>query len=160
MFKKILIALLVIISLLVLLPQRLIAEEQVIVAPVVETEVEAPLTFEQHIEHIFGENAKIATAVLTHESSLNLKAKHYNCRYVSAKTGKTYSTTCKKGDLEKAWSVDCGIAQVNVKGQICPSNLMTLEGNMVAVERIYNEQGLKAWVSYTSGAYLKFLKDS
>jgi hypothetical protein len=160
MFKKILIALLVIISLLVLLPQRLIAEDQVIVASVVETEVKAPLTFEQHIEHIFGENAKIATAVLTHESSLNLKAKHYNCRYVSAKTGKLYSTTCKKGDSGKAWSVDCGIAQVNVKGQICPSNLMTLEGNMVAVERIYNEQGLKAWVSYKSGAYLKFLKDS
>lgn len=123
----------------------------------VETEVEVPLTFEQHIEHIFGDNARVATAVLTHESSLNLKAKHYNCKYVSAKTGKTYSTTCKKGDSIKAWSVDCGIAQVNVKGQVCPSKLMTLEGNMVAVEKIYNEQGLRAWVSYTSGAYKKFL---
>jgi hypothetical protein len=38
---------------------------------------------------------------------------------------------------------------------------MTLEGNMVAVEKIYNEQGLRAWVSYNTGAYKKFLpKDS
>jgi hypothetical protein len=160
MLKKIIIVLLAVAAMFFFHTQRLIAEDKTIVPLVEVTEVK-PLTFEQHIEQIFGENAEIATAVLTHESSLNLKAKHYNCRYVNAKTGKTYSTTCRKGDNEKAWSVDCGIAQVNVKGQVCPSKLMTLEGNMVAVERIYNEQGLRAWVSYNTGAYKKFLpKDS
>ena len=157
LIKKIIIVLLVIISLFLVMEQRSVAEEQPItVALVEETEVE-PLTFEQHIERIFGENAIVATAVLTHESSLNLKAKHYNCRYVNEVTGKTYSTTCKKGDSQKAWSVDCGIAQINVKGLVCPEKLITLEGNMEAVERIYKEQGLKAWVSYTTGRYKKFM---
>lgn len=160
LIKKIIIVLLVIISLFVLIQQRSVAEEQPItVALVEETEVE-PLTFEQHIEQIFGENAIVATAVLTHESSLNLKAKNYNCFYTNPETGKRYSKSCNKEDRHLAWSVDCGIAQVNVKGQVCPNNLMTLEGNMIAVEKIYKEQGLKAWVSYTSGAYKKFLPKS
>lgn len=122
-----------------------------------ETEVEVPLTFEQHIERIFGENAVVASAVLTHESSLNLEAKNWNCFYTNPETGKRYSKSCKKEDRHLAWSVDCGIAQINVRGQVCPSKLLTLEGNMEAVERIYKTQGLRAWVSYTSGAYKKFL---
>ena len=115
------------------------------------------MTFDDYMDDIFGEKADIATAVLKHESSLNLKAKHYNCRYINEKTGKLYSTSCKKEDIKKAWSVDCSIAQINVKGTVCPSYLMTLEGSMKATEEIYKNQGLNAWVSYKSGAYLKFL---
>ncbi len=110
------------------------------------------ITLEQHVQRIFGSKAKVALAVFKHESEgLKLNAINYNCRY----NGR--STFCKKGDIQKAWSVDCGLAQVNVKGKVCPKELMTLEGNMQAVEKIYKEQGLNAWVSYKSGAYKKFL---
>ena len=108
-------------------------------------------TVHDYIQEIFGAKAKIATAVLMHESGMKLDAVNYNCHY-----GK-HSTTCKHGDEKKAWSIDCGIGQTNVKGTVCPKHLLTLSGNMEEVERIYKEQGLNAWVSYKSRAYLKFL---
>ena len=121
------------------------------------TEIEIPpLTLEQHLQHIFSSQTLVATAVLKHESGLNLNAKGYNCFYYK-EDGTRYSTFCKKEDRSKAWSVDCGIGQINVKGQICPKHLMTLEGAMEIVEKKYKEEGLEAWVSYTSGAYKKFL---
>ena len=141
MFCKNVIPVFAILSLLVS-PQRAIAE------PV---EISETKTLEQHIEIIFGENAEVALAVLKHESGLRLDAKGWNCMY----GGK--SRACKPEDRPRAWSVDCGIAQVNVRGQVCPKNLLTLEGNMEQVERIYKEQGLNAWVSYKSGAYKKYM---
>lgn len=109
------------------------------------------ITLEQHVQQIFGSKAKVALAVLKHESNLKLNSINYNCRY----NGR--STFCRKGDEYKAWSVDCGVAQINTKGQICPKELLTLEGNMKALEKIYKEQGLNAFVSYKTGAYKKFL---
>lgn len=108
-------------------------------------------TLDEYIQNIFGEKAKIAKAVIMHESQNKLDSVNYDCRY----NGK--STFCRKGDEKKAWSVDCGIAQVNVKGQVCPKDLLTLEGNMKAVAVIYKEQGLKAWASYNNGGYKQFL---
>jgi hypothetical protein len=139
MFKNYILILLVGLSLLGLYPQRTTADESII------------KTQEQYIQEIFGAKAKIATAVLKHESGMNLTAINYNCRY----NGK--STFCKRGDEHKAWSVDCGIAQVNTKGKVCPKELLTLEGNMKAVERIYEQQGLNAWVSYKNGKYKQFM---
>ncbi len=119
-----------------------------------------PMTAEQYIEKIFGSKAEIAKAVILHESGNNLRAMNWNCWYY--RTGsdgivRRYSTFCKKPDRPKAWSVDCGIAQINVRGRYCPEHLFTLEGNMGAVEKIYKTQGLNAWVSYKTGAYKKFL---
>ena len=125
-------------SLLVISPQRGATEE-------------LPITLEQHIQQIFGSKAKVALAVLKHESGLKLTSVNYNCRY----NGR--STFCKKGDEYKAWSVDCGIGQANFKGTVCPKESLTLEGNMKIVEKIYREQGLRAWVSYKTGAYKKYL---
>lgn len=109
-------------------------------------------TVDEHIVEIFGAKAKIAKAVFIHESEgMKLDAVNYNCYYGGR------STFCKKEDRAKAWSVDCGLAQINVKGTVCPKSLLTLEGNMKAVEKIYKTQGLNAWVSYKSGAYKKFM---
>ena len=138
MLKSITIVLLVVLS-LTIYPQRGSTEE-------------LPITLDQHLQRIFGDKAEVAKAVLIHESQgLKLDAKNWNCIY----DGK--STFCKKQDRSKAWSVDCGIAQINVRGQICPAELLTLEGNMKAVEKIYKTQGLNAWVSYKTKAYLKYL---
>lgn len=138
---KALIVALAITSLFAFQPQRIEAEPQQIKEP----------TLEEHIERIFGDNSEVAMAVLKHESSLKLDAKGWNCYY----NGK--SKACKPQDRERAWSVDCGIAQVNTKGQVCPNELFTLEGNMKQVEKIYKTQGLNAWVSYKTGAYKKYL---
>lgn len=110
-----------------------------------------PMTVEQHIQKIFGDKADIATAVILHESQNKLDAVNYNCIYGGR------STSCRKGDESKAWSVDCGIGQINTKGLVCPPKLLTLEGNMEAIEKIYKTQGLTAWVSYKTGAYKKYI---
>jgi hypothetical protein len=141
LIKKILVGLAILISLYGN-ATKISADNPIIIKPKLQ---------EDYIKEIFGDKAKIATAVLMHESSMKLNAINYNCRY----NGK--SKSCKRGDEKLAWSVDCGIAQVNVKGRVCPKHLFTLEGNMKAVEKIYKTQGLKAWVSYTTGRYKKFM---
>jgi hypothetical protein len=108
-------------------------------------------TFDQEINRIFGEKAEIAKAVFMHESRMKLNAINYNCKY----DGKT--TFCKKGDRAKAISLDCGIGQINVKGKVCPKELMTEEGQIIAIEKIYKKQGLRAWASFNNKQYLKFL---
>ena len=109
-------------------------------------------TLDDRLVQIFGDKAEIAKAVFMHESGgMKLDAVNYNCIY----NGK--STFCKKGDRAKAWSVDCGAFQLNVRGQICPKEYLTIEGSIPKVAEIYRTQGLRAWVSYKSGAYNKFL---
>ena len=108
---------------------------------------------EQIVEHFFGEKTKIMTAIFKAESGLNPDAKNYNCRYGSI------SKSCKKSDREKAWSVDCGVAQTNFKGQICPEESMNPESNIRLAKQIYDEQGLNAWVVYSNGTYKKYLEE-
>lgn len=123
------------------------------------TSIKPTLTVETkiYIDEIFGKDAKIATATFMHESGLVLDKQGYNCHYYN-KDGIRYSTSCKTiEDRANAWSVDCGLTQINVKGKVCPSELFTLEGNMAEAKKKYKTQGLKAWASYTSGRYKKFL---
>lgn len=96
------------------------------------------------------------TAIFKAESGLNVKNVGYNCHYYN-KNGKRYSDSCKKEDRPKAWSVDCGIAQINTKGQICPEHLFIIENNLAVAKQKLDTQGLSAWNVYTSGAYRKFL---
>ena len=112
------------------------------------------------IEQGFGENSKIITAIFMHESFLKVDSKGYNCHYYN-KDGKRYSTSCKTvEDRAKAWSVDCGIAQINISGKTCPKYLLTLEGGITAAEKKYKEQGLLAWSSYKNGSYKKYLQEA
>lgn len=139
LYNKIILAFLLPLVMLLMKPVR--TQELEIVKP----------SFEQEITRIFGTKAHIALAVFEHESHNKLNAINYNCRY----NGK--STFCKKGDEKKAWSVDCSIGQINVKGQSCPAELMTEEGQIKAIEKIYKQQGLKAWVSFVNGKYKSYL---
>lgn len=113
--------------------------------------IEIRPSFEQEITRIFGSKAEIALAVFEHESNNDVDSINYNCRY----NGK--STFCKKGDKGKAWSVDCGVAQINFRGQVCPPQLLTKEGSIPYIEKIYKEQGLRAWVSFNNKKYKQFL---
>lgn len=116
-----------------------------------EPEIPKAPTFEEEMTRIFGDKTNIAYAVIMHESGNDIDSINYNCYYGGI------STFCKKGDESKAWSVDCGVAQINVKGQVCPPQLLTKEGSLPYIEKIYKTQGFNAWVSYKSGAYKKFL---
>lgn len=127
-------------------------ESYVKVEPVKNIKIIRQLTEEEskEINRIFGKKATIATAVLKHESGLKVDAVNHNCRY----NGK--STFCKKGDTNII-SSDCGLGQINIKTKNCPAELLTSQGNLKAIEKIYKAQGLTAWVSFKSGAYRKFL---
>lgn len=112
---------------------------------------------EQIVEHYFGEDSKLMTAVFTAESGLNPVAMNWNCTYINDK-GKTYSTSCKKVDRVRAWSVDCGVAQINVRGKECPQILFDpVENLRIAKVEKYDKQGLGAWSVYNNGSYKRFL---
>lgn len=142
MYKKTILALVAMVFAISCQPQALVAQD---VVP------QNMKTADDYIEDIFGDKATIAKAVILHESQNKLDAVNYNCVY----GGK--STSCRKGDEARAWSVDCGIGQINVRAKSCPEELLTLEGNMDAIEKIYKTQGLNAWVSYKTGRYKRYL---
>jgi len=124
----------------------------------IELEI-VPPTYEQEVQRIFKDKANIALAVFKHESSGSETSKNWNCFYYKKVNDKQvrYSTFCKKIDREKAWSVDCGYFQINVKGKVCPLEYMTRVGSLERVEKIYKQQGLNAWVSYKNKKYLQFM---
>jgi len=102
-------------------------------------------------KHFSEEEARIAKAILTHESRLNPNAKNYNCYYNNK------STFCKKGDEHLAWSVDCGIAQLNYHGSVCPSYTKSIEKSIEKMADMYEKRGWSPWVSFQSGAYKQYL---
>ena len=120
-------------------------------SPKVETPRVAPYTASQHISRIFGDQAPLMTAIFKAESGLNPQAKGYNCFY----EGK--SKACKIEDRPNAWSVDCGISQINTRGTICPAKLLDVEYNLLQAKKKLDTEGLGAWVVYTQGKHLKYL---
>jgi LysM repeat protein len=112
---------------------------------------------EDYIYQMFGSQGPIALSVFRHESGLNPNAKGWNCRYWSSSKRRWVSQACRPQDRSRAWSVDCGVAQINVRGQNCPAHLMTVEGNLSAAVAKYEEGGWNRWVSYQTRAYRKYL---
>ena len=117
--------------------------------------LKATTSLDKLLTHHFGNNAKIAKAILMQESSLNPKAINYNCYYY--KNQIRYSTTCRRGDEIKAWSVDCGLSQLNHKGQVCPEWTFVMEKNIEKMSDMYQKRGWNCWVAYTSKSYLKYM---
>lgn len=111
----------------------------------------------QIVAHFFPENPKTMTAIFMAESSLNEEAVNYNCH--AYKNGHKYSDSCKMLGIDpgKAWSVDCGISQINVKGNTCPKELFNPVTNLSRAVEKYEKEGLNAWVVYKNKTYKKFL---
>lgn len=114
-----------------------------------------PSHIETLIRTTFREDEETAVAVLKSESHLNPNAINYNCRYNGI------SKSCKKGDEDKAWSTDCGVAQINVSGKGCPAELMNPKKNLEVARKKYENKGNSfiAWVQYTNGNYKKYLNN-
>jgi hypothetical protein len=79
--------------------------------------------------------------VISRESKFNPNAMNWNCRYGDKSMG------CKKGDLDKAWSVDCGVMQLNYPGKYCPGNIMDWKTNIALGYQKFKRQGMSAWVA-------------
>lgn len=105
----------------------------------------------------FGFNAvgEDFVAIFTAESGLNPKAMNWNCEY--QENGRLVSRACNKEDRERAWSVDCGVAQLNFAGTICPEQAFDPMWNLRMARLKYDRQGKEAWVASWDDNYKKFL---
>lgn len=102
-----------------------------------------------------SQNCKIILAITEAEAHFNPRAMGWNCKY--SKDGKEYSTACKEADRGKAWSVDCGLMQINVYGQKCPEALFDVKTNVEAGAGKYKRQGFGAWSVFKNESYKKYL---
>ncbi len=103
----------------------------------------------------FNDTGKEMIAIFTAESGLDPKAKGWNCEYVE--DGRTVSKACKPEDREKAWSVDCGVAQLNFAGTECPKESFDPVWNVQMAKLKYERQGKQAWVASWDDNYKKYL---
>lgn len=94
---------------------------------------------------------KVALAVAKSESGLDPNAKGWNCKYG------TKSTSCKPEDRGKAWSVDCGIYQINSVTKDCPEHLMDVEVNIAIAKEMQSKRGWSPWVGYWNGQWKNHL---
>lgn len=101
-------------------------------------------------------NGHIAVAVAKSESGLRSTAMGWNCHYYDAQ-GKRYSKACNPEDRPKAWSVDCGVMQINHLGKTCPSHLFNPDENIRIGRDMFKNRGFSPWVAFTKGLYLKYL---
>lgn len=114
---------------------------------------ETPLatTTKEQISKLFLSESDTMQAIAMAESHGNINAIGWNCIY----DGK--SKPCLPEDRSNAFATDCGLFQISVKGNTCPNGLFDPVVNIKSAERIYHEQGLRAWVVWKTGAYKKYL---
>jgi hypothetical protein len=106
---------------------------------------------EELIYNYFKDDYQVAKAVFTAESGLKETAQEWNCRY-----GKE-SRACAPGDRGNAWSVDCGIAQINVLGKVCPKELFDPSHNLQIARQKYETRRWQPWSQFKNGNYKKYL---
>lgn len=110
-----------------------------------------PSGIEEIIYAYFKDDYQTAKAVFTAESGLQKDAQGWNCHYG------TESRACAPEDREKAWSVDCGVAQINVVGKVCPQELFDPNHNLEVARKKYESRKWQPWCAFTSGKYLAYL---
>lgn len=98
------------------------------------------------VKEYFPEDTETAISVFKAESGLNPRQQGWNCRY-----GKE-SKSCKPQDRSKAWSIDCGLAQINIVGKLeCPAYSLDPRWSLAAARKKYDRNGWSPWVAYTQG---------
>lgn len=121
------------------------------------------------IKSVFKEEPEIAVAVFKAESGLRGDAVGYNCWFdkdtnevVEEGNWKTHkSGACPIPMRHFAWSVDCGITQMNVAGQVCPEEYFNEEWNVTkAYEWKYLTRGktFTAWSAFNAGKHIPLLE--
>ena len=106
---------------------------------------------EELVKKHFGNDAPTALAIFKSESGLKPNNQNWNCYYNGQ------SQSCRPGDEVKAWSVDCGIGQINVKGTACPKELFDPETNIKVAHQMFQSRKFTPWVNFNNGRYLSYL---
>jgi len=137
-----------------------VAEPNVYMEPVVVEQE----SIESKIKKYFPRSHVSMIAIAHAESGMNPEAKNWNCYYnknetivYSTRVKGSHSTACKKQHRKYAWSVDCGILQLSVKGKECPNE--DIDTHLQKAANLSRVQGKDAWVVYKTGAYKKYLAD-
>lgn len=113
--------------------------------------------FKQEDDH-----CKTALAITEAESHYNPRAMGWNCKYTEynkeTKKTETVSKACAKSDRSKAWSVDCGLMQINVYGQVCPEEYYDIPFNLKLAVGKFKGRGNTwgAWSTFNNGSYLQY----
>lgn len=82
------------------------------------------------------------------ESGWRHNAQGWNCMYDGV------SKPCKKEDRPNAWSVDCGLMQINVKGTVCPVELFDIKTNISKAVAMYEHRKWSPWVTAKKLGYV------
>lgn len=101
--------------------------------------------FEQYGADVMNESFDVAK----NESGWRHDAQGWNCIY----DGK--SQACKAQDRHLAWSVDCGLMQISVKGTVCPKELFDIKVNVSKAVAMYERRGWSPWVAARSLGYVR-----
>ena len=109
----------------------------------------------EKIRAVFVQDSETAIATFRAESGLRASAQGWNCSY----------GVCSIEDRGKSISTDCGVAQLNFPGSVCPAESFNEDWNIQkAYEWKYlpNKKaggtGFGPWVAHSTGRYLVFLK--
>ena len=134
-------------------------QQQAFLLPVI---VEPEKTIEEKFKRYFPKSHVTMLAIAKAESGLNNEAKNWNCYYnktetvvYETKVKGSHSRSCKKEHRKYAWSVDCGVLQLSVKGKVCP--VEDIDTHLEKAAELSKVQGKEAWVVYNTGAYKKHL---
>jgi hypothetical protein len=106
---------------------------------------------EKQILDKFQNEYEVALAIARAESGLRPDAQGFNCYYNGV------SQSCRKGDESRAWSTDCGLYQINVKGTTCPAHLFDPSQNIQIAFEKYQKRNWQPWSAWKSGKYLAFM---
>lgn len=116
------------------------------------TQAPEPVRMANMITKYFPEDSVTAIAVFKAESGLNPRQTGWNCRYGDK------SLPCKPQDRAKAWSVDCGLAQINMPGfKSCPDYTFDPNWNLNAARKKYNASGWNPWMAWQNDKHTTFL---
>lgn len=132
--------------------------QQVFLAPVIVDHPEDE-SVETKIRKHFPRSHVTMIAIAKAESHMNPNAVGYNCFYSGGKATTTPvkggSKACKIEDRHLAWSMDCGLLQLNTTAKHCPKE--TIDEHLDRAAKLSRIQGLDAWVTYWNGAHEKHL---
>lgn len=139
---------------------KILAVTGLFIFPTIGQAVSIPRTEEEFIERhvkerisVFGIDHEIFAKIIEFESGFNPRAMNWNCWYDkegNLKEKRIFPTdksvSCKtKEDRHKAWSVDCGLLQINFKGKVCPEYLFNIDVNLSQAINKYLNGGFNHW---------------
>lgn len=140
-----------------------VSSEEAFMIPVVVT---PPPTIEDKIKQHFPRSWPNFIQIAHAESKMNPNAIGYNCWYNSksiynqegklehatgtvvyaSKVEDSFSTSCKPPHRKYAWSLDCGLMQLNTKAKQCPKE--DLDTHLARAAELSKKQGECGWFGY------------